>query len=119
MDNKTNFNLATDFYWETNVDRHLNFNPIIIYSTFNYTSKFRIPFDHPSIILLTGNVTSYKDILEASSENYKVVIRDISLFFKPNLHAIKTPEYSMHDREALMSLWGTQSINIRIGDEFW
>lgn len=93
---------------------NLNFNPINNHSTNFYASKFKIPFDHPAVSLLTGTVTSYKEILEASSQNYKVVMGDISFFLNQTSHLNQTPEYTMYDREALMFLGGTHHIIIRI-----
>lgn len=99
---------------------NLNFNPINNHSTNFYASKSPlITFDHPAISLLTCTVTSYKEILEASSQNYKVVMGDISFFLNQSSHLNQTPEYTMYDREALMFLGGHTVLFYVFGDDFW
>lgn len=98
---------------------NLNFYPINNHSTYFYASKFDIPMDHPAISLLTGTVTKYQEILETSSQNYKVVMGDISLFLNQTSHLKQTPEYTMYDREALMFLGGHQVLLYIFGDDFW
>lgn len=94
---------------------NLNFNPIYDHSTNLYATKFKIPFDHPAMSLFTGTVTKYEEVIEASSQNFKVVMGDISLFLNQTSHLNKTPEYTMFDREALTFLGGgAHRINIRI-----
>lgn len=100
-------------------NRNLIFNPINNHSTNFYASKFKIPFDHLAISLLTGTVTSYKEIREASSQNYKVVMGDISFFQNQTSHLNQTPEYTMYDREALMYLGGHTVLLYVFGDDFW
>lgn len=100
------------------INTNLNFNSINNHSTNFYASKFKIPFDHPAISLLTGTVTSYKEILEAS-QNYKVVMGDISFFLNQSSHLNQTPEYTMYDREALMFLGGHTVLFYVFGDDFW
>lgn len=58
--------------------------------------------------LLTDTVASYKGSLEAFSQKYKIVMGDLSLFLNKTLRLNKTPEYTMHDREALMFLGDTR-----------
>lgn len=58
--------------------------------------------------LLTDTVASYKGSLEALSQKYKIVMGGLSLFLNQTLRLNKTPEYTMHDREALMFLGDTR-----------
>lgn len=98
---------------------NLNFNPINDHSTNFYAIKFEIPFNHPARSLLTGTVTKYEDIIEASSENFKGLMGDISLFLNQTAHFIKTPGYTMFDREALTFLGGHTVLTYVFGDDFW
>lgn len=88
-------------------NKNFNFNPIVTVPTF-MPVNLRSPFFHPAMSLLTDTVASYKESLKAFSQKYKIVMGDLSLFLNQTLRLNKTPEYTMHDREALMFLGDTR-----------
>lgn len=95
----------------------LTLNPINIVSTDFYTCKYKIPFDHPpSIEVLTGTVTSYTELMEASPMNYKSLIGNISAFLNDTS---QSPEYFMYDREALKFLGGHDILYKIFGERLW
>lgn len=96
---------------------NLNVNPINNHSTNFYASKFKTPFNHPVTSFLTGTVTKYELIIEASSHNFEVVMGDIYLFLKQTSHLNKTPKYTMFNREALTFLGGHTVLTYIFGND--